>query len=103
MIRIDVERIVINVISSFQCYAIHSSSHKLGTVEFHFIIETTDQSRIATFEKTLRGRGVVGDIPFHNTSLSVRSTPGSHRFLYQCKVFIIFLVFIYHCFHGIFN
>lgn len=47
-------------------------------MEFHFIIETSEQSKMATFEKILFSRGLVGDIPFYNTSLSIKSIPGEH-------------------------
>lgn len=47
-------------------------------MEFHFIIETSEQSKMATFEKTLFSRGLVGDIPFYNASLSIKSIPGEH-------------------------
>eukprot|EP00105_Crassostrea_gigas_P045902 XP_019930050.1 PREDICTED: uncharacterized protein LOC105346195 isoform X2 [Crassostrea gigas] len=54
---------------------IGSSSSNPRTMEFHFIIETSEQSKMATFEKTLFSRGLVGDIPFYNTSLSIKSIP----------------------------
>lgn len=54
------------------------SSSNPRTMEFHFIIETSEQSKMATFEKTLFSRGLVGDIPFYNTSLSIKSIPGEH-------------------------
>lgn len=94
----------VNWYTSPKCYSyllyLYFSSSNARTMEFHFIIETSEQSKMATFEKTLLSRGLVGDIPFYNTSLSVKSIPGEQL---TCISFHLLIWFCCNCFIAFVN
>ncbi|XP_062567506.1 uncharacterized protein LOC134229736 [Saccostrea cucullata] len=75
-VELSLKNIDIQTMTQFSFIGINQPTSKI--CEFRFIIEASDEHKIKEFKRTLLRRGYVGEIPFHNTSLSIKSIPVLH-------------------------